>query len=252
MGNSPACQKVASNLRDSLASSQELKNNGVGVPNSTGDAHCFRVSLPFPYPSSHISVSVPPDAYGNRGDDYNEGVPSTYETVLFNNEKLVYNESVGYDDVRRFESTDELVEELVRVSQLYPQKCQEVAETCRKTLLFLSECKQKVQTSSCTSFSFQVKLSLGYPSSYVSVSVPLDANLNGEEDGYVYEFALSNGGGDLVYNAKFGYGDVVRVSSVVEVIEEFERLDNIGRLQLTNVLDEYLVNSVSSLCVEYT
>lgn len=255
MGNQLACQQVAGNLRNFLESSDELKNNGVGVPNSTNNSHCFKVSLPFPYPSNYISVSVPPNAYGNRGDEYGEGVPSTYETALFNNGELVYNDDVGYEDICRFESNEDLVEELVRLSRLYPEKCKEVAENFRRELLnssIISELDgHKVQTFKCLSTSFLVELSLGYPSSHVSISVPLDTNLNAEKNGYVYEFALSDGN-KLLYDDTIGYGDVIRFSTTSEGIGEFFRLNEIGRVKLTNVISNFLVNDISSLCVEYT
>lgn len=52
-----------------------------------------------------VSVSYPPDAHG------------MIETALFNNDDdLIYDDALGYEDIQRFEDFDELVKELVRIS----------------------------------------------------------------------------------------------------------------------------------------
>jgi hypothetical protein len=51
-----------------------------------------------------ISISVPPDAIGNRGNEYNEPEePTTLETALVDSDgELIYIDELGYDDVKRF------------------------------------------------------------------------------------------------------------------------------------------------------
>lgn len=86
----------------------------------TAGLWCFRITLPTGAPISRISVSVPPDAYGNRPQDFDNGedyIPHTYETALIDGEEeIVYIESLGYDDIRRSYTLDELVSEIQRVA----------------------------------------------------------------------------------------------------------------------------------------
>ena len=64
-----------------------------------------------------VSVSVPPDAIGNRGEKYDEGIPSTYETALVGpDDKLMYDEKAGYDDVCRHYSPRDVLKELHRLA----------------------------------------------------------------------------------------------------------------------------------------
>ncbi len=63
-----------------------------------------------------ISISVPPDAYGNRGIEYDDPeIPNTIETALFNNDNIVYIDEIGYEDVLRFKSFVELMREINRI-----------------------------------------------------------------------------------------------------------------------------------------
>lgn len=83
---------------------------------------CFRITLPSGAPVFRMSVSVPPDAHGNRVQDFAKDVkyvPSTYETALIGaDDKLVYIDSLGYWDVERFSSLDELVKEIKRIGDV--------------------------------------------------------------------------------------------------------------------------------------
>ena len=78
---------------------------------------CFRIGLPKHLQNNSlgiiaISCSVPPDC--NRYlDEY--GV--IYETALFDNHRIVYNDNIGYDDVNRFSTIDEVIEEVLRVTE---------------------------------------------------------------------------------------------------------------------------------------
>jgi hypothetical protein len=88
------------------------------------DPKCYAFRVGFPNTSSickgapTISISVPPDAYGNRGDEYDEGEPTTIETALVKDGSLVYIDSVGYFDVLRFDTIDDLIAELLRLSSI--------------------------------------------------------------------------------------------------------------------------------------
>ena len=76
--------------------------------------HCFRFSLPTgnPYGVVALSVSVPPD----QNNGVNQWV---YETALVGvNGHLVYNEALGYEDVRTFYSRNDVANELTRVLNL--------------------------------------------------------------------------------------------------------------------------------------
>jgi hypothetical protein len=70
-----------------------------------------------------VSVSVAPDI--NRYCTKINNV--TYETALWDKESnsLVYNEFMGYDDVRRFDSLSEVLEELQRVLKYSKEESEE-------------------------------------------------------------------------------------------------------------------------------
>ena len=87
--------------------------------------HCFILWLKLPKNSSQlsaVSISVPPDAWGNRGDRYKEYNPSTIETALITGTKTRYNlyyaDELGYCDVRRFDGINTLIDELIRIAQI--------------------------------------------------------------------------------------------------------------------------------------
>lgn len=91
-------------------------------PAPESDDYCFRFPCkdfdPIYSTYTHVLVSVPPNASGNRGpgDPYNEPeIPIMFETALFYNGRIVYRFERGYDDVRRFMSVAELVTELRRL-----------------------------------------------------------------------------------------------------------------------------------------
>lgn len=118
MGNMQACQTASSNLYDELQRRADLTGRIRFFPRNE-ESHCFRVTLNvrgFPQVRG-LSISYPPDAMGNRGDQYNEGFPSTIETALIGETaQLYYNASLGYEDICRFSSTDELVDEILRLT----------------------------------------------------------------------------------------------------------------------------------------
>jgi hypothetical protein len=79
-------------------------------------AYCFKVMYPPGLAFDAVSCSVPWDAMGNRGL-FNDGYfPTTLETALFYKNKLTYIDGLGYEDVCRFDSDDDLINELVRLA----------------------------------------------------------------------------------------------------------------------------------------
>lgn len=117
------CGIAAYNLYKKLLLSERLQKIGITfqrmkkgmVPFSPH--YCFRLEFPKTSTLHGMSVSVPPDACGNRGIEYNEGIPSTYEMVPIDAEgRLHYPSEAGYDDVCRFYSTEEIVDELCRLA----------------------------------------------------------------------------------------------------------------------------------------
>lgn len=117
MGNTQACSQASANLFRELKKHQELEDY-VTFGDYNG-SYCFRVyfvNQPRGFQNvSGISISVLPDAMGNRG--YVSGEPeqpTTIETALIQpSGDLCYNSELGYNDVCRFVSVDEII----RISQ---------------------------------------------------------------------------------------------------------------------------------------
>ena len=113
MGNVQACSSVAHQLHEQLSASDRFHDLGFTLYECRENAFSFRVGG-FPEQNTYrfemLSVSVPPDAIGNR-----EGEPSTYETALIGSNSVVYDSDLGYDDVLRFESLDEILDEFLRL-----------------------------------------------------------------------------------------------------------------------------------------
>ena len=95
-----------------------FRSLGLIVDDHSG-AHCFQV-----YNSERsrgISISVPADAYGNRGGD--EGLPSVFETALLDSYgSLVYESDLGYDEVKRFDTEEHIVRETRRILIMTPEE----------------------------------------------------------------------------------------------------------------------------------
>jgi len=114
-----ACAKKARDIYFTLKESDKLKDAGITIPEKPPSHYCFRVNNPKTSLIPIISVSVPPDACGNRGKEYNEGEPSTFEFALVDgNNGLMYDSSIGYSDICRFYTMDEIITELVRLSNI--------------------------------------------------------------------------------------------------------------------------------------
>ena len=82
--------------------------------------HCFRIILPNNKMVKAVSCSIPPDA--NRGISERmrtfgpQGI--TFETALIGHDDgLIYIDALGYNDIRRFDSSAKVVEEVMRVME---------------------------------------------------------------------------------------------------------------------------------------
>ena len=74
--------------------------------------HCFRVLLPPNKVVKAISCSIPPDA-NRRILEFRDPV---YETILFgHNDRIIYIDHLGYDDIKRFDTVEEVTEEIISV-----------------------------------------------------------------------------------------------------------------------------------------
>lgn len=120
MGNIQ-CQEASIALYNQLSNTERL-NDVINLRPHNG-SHCFRAEFVRGLIEikgtkvSGISISYPPDVYGNKGP----GPATDIETALIDNQdKLCYVSCLGYYDVCRFYSTDELIEEIIRISQFNP------------------------------------------------------------------------------------------------------------------------------------
>lgn len=131
MGNKAACVERSAEIYAFLQEKLE-GNTQVTLEARHSNSFCFRVSIPtkiaehkawnYEHDSRKIkvvkfdgiSISVPPDAVGNR-----EGEPvDSFETVLFLGNDLVYASSIGYEYERSFCKQDDLWKEILRVANL--------------------------------------------------------------------------------------------------------------------------------------
>ena len=121
MENMRRCNVQAMNIYYAL---QIPEITGIYTSNAP-DGHCFHLRLIIPNPAfpmfNGVSVSVPSDAYGNRGSRYGEPIiPRTIETALITGEganwNLYHNDALGYDDVCRFDNVNLLIAELIRLA----------------------------------------------------------------------------------------------------------------------------------------
>tara|TARA_B100001093_G_C26407255_1_gene833922 strand:- start:214 stop:675 length:462 start_codon:yes stop_codon:yes gene_type:complete len=83
--------------------------HGFKLSEWTKDHHNFRLIFPEPIGKDNnitkISISIPPDASGNRICD-GRNFPMCIETALFSDTDIVYDESLGYEDIMRFYSNE--------------------------------------------------------------------------------------------------------------------------------------------------
>jgi hypothetical protein len=121
MGNRQACiEKSHGVLRELTTSNYDrMSNIALEIPPHTG-SFAFRCTLTNEILTTtgqkvkSISISIPPDAMGNRGPEepYREPiVPGTIETALFGaDDQMLYADELGYENVQRFFSVRELIE----------------------------------------------------------------------------------------------------------------------------------------------
>ena len=114
-GSHVDCYRRAFALWRFLTTRSSLENLGLTFE-SPPDSFCFRIRFPGNCLVYELSISVPTDAMGNRGDSQS-GFPETLETALFDcNDDLIYNEELGYGDICRFSSNEEVEIEILRLS----------------------------------------------------------------------------------------------------------------------------------------
>jgi len=114
------CAEEAQRLHDYLSStlSEKITLGKITLQRRNPSHYTTRWDISGKSQFGGISVSVPPDAMGNRLQD---GVgpykrPCTYEIALLNSENdLVYVDELEYDDVRRFGSHIEVFDEIMRL-----------------------------------------------------------------------------------------------------------------------------------------
>ena len=95
------CNQKATNMHTLVDENKELIIKKITVGDVPNNCWAFRVKFPEGYPFSSVSCSCPPDADGR------------YETALVDvNDDLIYIDELEYEDVKQFETVDELVQEL--------------------------------------------------------------------------------------------------------------------------------------------
>lgn len=99
-------------LYDELKTDTRLNSNSIIVFEPHTGGHCFRLKFANLIGEVHgISVSYPMDVYPNK-----IGQPEVIEIVLIDDKgDLCYVENLGYYDVCRFNSSNEIVEEILRL-----------------------------------------------------------------------------------------------------------------------------------------
>jgi len=108
MGNIQTCTYAVNLLANTL---REYTN--IDVPDKITH-HCFRITLSS---GQVVSVSVPPDANAHLTMENLES--AVFETALVGNDgHLKYSKELGYDDIQRFYSQAEVLDELIRLIPL--------------------------------------------------------------------------------------------------------------------------------------
>ena len=112
IGNHAACFTEAYKLWYKLSKNTNLQDAKFVSP---PERWCFRLHFPSGKRVFGLSISIPTDACGNLGDSAS-GYPETIEIALIDkNDLLVYNEDLGYEDVCRFNSDEEVEKEILRL-----------------------------------------------------------------------------------------------------------------------------------------
>ena len=97
-----------------LCNSSTLREKGLEFT-TPPSGYNFTIRFPENCRVYTLSISVLPDAMGNRGDSLS-GKPETFETLLFDsNKNIVYHEDLGYDMYNNceFHSESEVEKEIL-------------------------------------------------------------------------------------------------------------------------------------------
>ncbi len=115
MGNTQPCINASKNLYTELKSCQKLKD--IIIFKEHMGHFCFQIEFKKPIINnifSGMSIGYLPDAYGN----HNTENPEIIETVLIDkNGKKCYVDFLGYSDICIFDSIEDLIQEIIRLSQ---------------------------------------------------------------------------------------------------------------------------------------
>ena len=112
MASNVSCYITAFNLWRYLSTSSSIRDIGI-MFESPPEGYCFRIRFPENSVFYELSISVPPDA--------SIGGSEALETALFDNRgNLTYNEDLGYEDICRFFSNEEVESEILRLAALVP------------------------------------------------------------------------------------------------------------------------------------
>lgn len=104
--NNVACYKAAVEL-DTYLRNVNSKNSII-LEFSVVKSSCFHILL---QTEQKLSIAVPSDA-----NQYCSGKPDIFEIALMSGNELIYNPELGYDDVCRFTTHEEVFDELVRIN----------------------------------------------------------------------------------------------------------------------------------------
>jgi hypothetical protein len=121
--NVSQCNATSNEMFEFLKSSETLApfvaNGRLTFPSEKKkDHYTFRLTIPNKTTFDQISCSVPVDRMGNREED---GVcpggksPILFETALVKDDKLIYVETLDYEDVQCFSSFQEIADEISRL-----------------------------------------------------------------------------------------------------------------------------------------
>jgi len=104
--NNVACYKAAVEL-DTYLRNVNSKNSII-LEFSVVKSSCFHILL---QTEQKLSIAVPSDA-----NQYCSGKPDIFEIALMSGDELIYIPELGYDDVCRFTTHEEVFDELVRIT----------------------------------------------------------------------------------------------------------------------------------------
>ncbi len=99
-------EQVYANVRATMCH-EYLTKHGIVVPSLDDGSYCFRIVLDDKNPPRFkLSISCPP------------GTDTQIETALIYDNKLYYNEELGYEDIRRFRNEGDIIDEIKRLRGL--------------------------------------------------------------------------------------------------------------------------------------